>query len=103
MPDGPPDTWLVQPHDAVGRYFVASQSQEGKYLVDVLAYGGHGQCSCADWVYRIKPARDQGQEPPKRYCKHLAHAREYFTDEVIRRMLATALHEAGAHHSGEGA
>jgi hypothetical protein len=85
-----PDTWQVTPADAVGRYFVASQSQAGKYMVDLLAYNGHGQCACPQWVYRIGPAREKGEQPPVRWCKHIAAAREVMLDDVIARMLAQA-------------
>lgn len=77
----------MEPADAVGRYLVASQSQEGKYMVDVLAYDGHGQCACPQWQYRIGPAREAGEQPPVKYCKHLKAAREQFTDDIIQRML----------------
>ncbi len=74
----------------MGRYLVASQSQEGKYMVDLLAYNGHGQCACSHWGFRIGPAREAGLEPPVRFCKHIAAAREHFTDDVIQRMIAQA-------------
>ena len=80
----------MEPADAVGRYLVASQSQEGKYMVDLLAYNGHGQCACSHWGFRIGPAREAGLEPPVRYCKHIAAAREHFTDDVIQRMISQA-------------
>jgi hypothetical protein len=83
-----PDTWLVEPADAVGRYLVASQSTQGKYMVDLLAYGGNGQCACPQWAYRIGPAREKGEPPPVRWCKHIAAARQTMLDDVIKRMLA---------------
>ena len=86
-----PDTWQVTPADAVGRYFVASQSQAGKYMVDLLAYNGHGQCACSHWVFRIGPAREKGEVPSVRWCKHISAAREVMLDDVIARMLAQAV------------
>ena len=85
-----PDTWLIEPADAVGRYLVASQSQAGKYMVDLLAYNGHGQCACPQWAYRIGPAREKGEVPSVRWCKHIAAARDVMLDDVIQRMLAQA-------------
>jgi len=74
----------------VGRYLVASQSQAGKYMVDLLAYNGHGQCACSHWVFRIGPAREKGEVPSVRWCKHISAAREVMLDDVIQRMLAQA-------------
>jgi hypothetical protein len=85
-----PDTWLIEPADAVGRYLVASQSQAGKYMVDLLAYNGHGQCACPQWGYRIGPAREKGEVPSVRWCKHISAARDVMLDDVIQRMLAQA-------------
>ncbi len=72
----------------MGRLFVASQSKPGKYLCDLLAYGGKGQCSCPNWCFTIGPHRERGEEPPKALCKHLYAAKLYFADMVIQRMLA---------------
>lgn len=85
-----PDTWQVTPADCVGRYFVASQSKAGAYMVDLMAYGGHGQCACAHWTFRLGPAREKGEQPDVRWCKHIAAAREVMLDDVIQRMLTQA-------------
>lgn len=57
-------------------------------MVDLLAYKGHGQCACPQWIYRIGPAREKGEVPDVRWCKHIAAAREVMLDDVIQRMLA---------------
>lgn len=80
----------MTPADAIGRYFVASQSKAGAYMVDLLAYNGHGQCACPQWAYRIGPAREKGEPPDVRWCKHIAAAREVMLDDVIQRMLAAS-------------
>ena len=90
MSESKPDTWQVTQADAVGRYFVASQSKAGAYMVDLLAYDGHGQCSCPHWNYRLGPAREKGEKPDVRWCKHIAAARDVMLDDVIARMLAQA-------------
>ncbi len=69
---------------------MASQSKAGAYMVDLLAYGGHGQCACPQWVYRIGPAREKGEVPDVRWCKHIAAARDVMLDNVIARMLAAS-------------
>jgi hypothetical protein len=84
------------PFDSVGRYLVSSESpkpdtEDDAYVVDVLAFTGKGQCSCADWVHRIGPALREEKEPARRFCKHLVIAREMFTDQIIARMLEAAI------------
>lgn len=90
MSTAEPDTWLVENADAVGRYFVASQSQTGKYMVDILAFDGKGRCACRDFEIRILPFRERGEIPLKAYCKHIHAAKMHFAEEVIQRMLANA-------------
>jgi hypothetical protein len=60
-------------------------------MVDLFAFGGDGQCACEDWTIRIHPHRDAGTEPPRRFCKHIAEAREAFTDEIIAGFIAQAI------------
>jgi hypothetical protein len=81
---------IIQSYDSVGRYLVASESpknEDDHYLVDLLAWEGAGQCSCADWDHRIGPFLRAGEPPVKRFCKHIISVRERFCDDVIARML----------------
>jgi hypothetical protein len=83
----------VTNYDAPGRYLVESSDPKRtaeSYMVDLFAWAGHGQCNCEDWTCRIGPHREAGTEPPKRFCKHIAAARETFTDEVIARFIDQA-------------
>lgn len=86
-----PDTWLIQQGDAVGSYFVASQSGPGKYLCDLMEFQGKGRCSCRDFEIRILPFRERGEIPPKEHCKHIHAAKLYFADMVIQKMLAQSM------------
>ena len=83
-----PDTWLIEHGDSVGRYLVASQNKEGKYMVDLLAYETRGECACPAWQYRIGPVLQKGEVPDRPWCKHIQAARDHFTDEILRRTLA---------------
>lgn len=85
-----PDVWLIEQGDAVGSYFVASQSGPGKYLCDLMEFEGKGRCSCRDFEIRILPFRERGETPPKAHCKHLHAAKLHFADDVIQRILSQA-------------
>lgn len=66
-----------------GRYHVMSHSQKGRYMVDLASYHGHGSCTCKDFQVRVQPERERGQIPQKRYCKHIAAARQVFLEERL--------------------
>lgn len=64
-------------------YTVPSSKAGASYSVTLLAHGGTGYCTCADWLARRWPViRDGG----KAYCKHVKIAREAFLlDELAKR------------------
>jgi predicted nucleic acid-binding Zn finger protein len=66
----------------LGRYFVASESGEGEYLVDVAPDGG---CDCIDYRIRVD-ARGE-----KTDCKHLRAARERWTRDFPDSVRASIL------------
>lgn len=82
---------VTQHPDGLGTYLVESDNPKAPpYLVDLLANDGEGQCTCADWDFRIgKYLRDE-MPPEKRFCKHLVAAREVMLDHVISVMLKNA-------------
>ncbi len=76
-----------EPHP--GQYVVTSESKEGTiYDVDVLAHNTEGHCTCADWANRIGPCIERGEKPARRFCKHVALAREDMLDYMHAAYLA---------------
>lgn len=66
------------------RYFVTSESNpRARYLVDLLANGGRGECSCRDFCCRCWPIVREGGRAT---CKHVHACREYFLDTVLQAM-----------------
>lgn len=58
------------------------------HLVDLLAHGGLGECSCMDWQIRRWPAiRDGGIVDTR--CRHVIAARSYFLDGLLAEMART--------------
>jgi hypothetical protein len=65
------------------------------HMVDLLANGGAGQCSCKDWSVRrwpaIKYTTQNGlawQRMPELFCRHVIAARTHFTNQLLARMSA---------------
>lgn len=78
----------------LGHYHVYSETQaETMYDVELLANNGNGRCTCQDWQMRIGPYLERSEDPPRRFCKHIIACREYFLDDVIKRMIAASLVE----------
>ena len=74
--------------------FHVRSDHDGKpYRVELAAYGGNGTCECSDFQIRRRPMLER-KEVERSLCKHLRRAREYFVDELIKRMLQTgAVHD----------
>lgn len=69
----------------VGRYWVESESTEGRHLVDLLS----GECGCASWVCRQRAYKAKWGVPLR--CKHIIAAREYALDDYLEIMREHAL------------
>jgi hypothetical protein len=97
----------VEPHDHSTRWLVRSRTGKGKYLVDLGAYNGHGECVCKDWQTRMGPILKAGMKPEEALgmgklemrsyhlvpqdacrCAHIMLARAALTDAFIKALLA---------------
>lgn len=68
------------------RYRVHSEARpQNVYLVDLLANGGQGECTCKDWSCRCWPIVREGG---KARCKHITAARAHFLDHLLATMAA---------------
>jgi hypothetical protein len=92
----------------IGRFVVQSESSPTRpHVVDLLAHGGQGECSCVDFSTRCRPNQrakpgafipygSAGRPNPDRHCcKHIHVARTYFLREVLQGL-------ARQHRSGSG-
>ena len=85
------------------RYFVGSRHTVNKrYLVDLSAYSGNGQCSCKHFEMRLEPLLRRQVQPRQALeqklaklkegqevwdilrCNHILEARSQFLDDVIQ-------------------
>lgn len=70
------------------RYRVESWSAENRpHVVDLLAHGGLGECSCTDWQTRRWPLIRDGETAGTR-CRHVTAARDFFLSQLLARMAA---------------
>lgn len=54
----------VEPHDDSMRWRVRSRrARVDPHLVDLVAYGGNGRCSCKDFQTRMEPILRKGLRP----------------------------------------
>ena len=80
---------IALPHDHVLRYRFESETRaDVAHVVDLGEFGGFGECSCEDFIYRLRPLLVKGQREGLRRCKHLEAAREALLDQVIERIAA---------------
>lgn len=59
------------------------------HTVDLLSNDGAGECSCKNWITQKWPAiRDRIGCPgtPATMCRHVAAARLYFLNRLLRQM-----------------
>jgi hypothetical protein len=71
------------------RFHVESWTRPTRpHLVDLLAHGGIGECSCADWQSRRWPLIRDGL-PGQNRCRHVNAARAHFLDNLLLAMAAT--------------
>ena len=83
------------------RYHVESWSRPRRpHVVDLLAYGGSGECSCTDWSTRRGPAVKAG-ESVGIYCRHVLAARSYFLNGVLSAMANQQARLESASHGRE--
>ncbi len=70
-------------------YRVASNTKAGRYyLIDLVANGGLGECSCKDWQTRRGPAGRAGGSPGTRavLCRHLITCRRHFLNQLFSEL-----------------
>lgn len=84
----------------LGRYHVESLSnQKEVYMVDLLAHGGRGECSCTDWQIncrrninectdgKLREYGHPGQPHPERQqCKHIYIAKRQFCNDALSHL-----------------
>lgn len=70
-------------------FWVASDSGQQPYRVDLTCYHGNGKCDCMDFQMRRVVELSKGQMPALRYeCKHIRRAARYLRFEVTQRIVA---------------
>lgn len=68
------------------RFRVESWSKpQQPHVVDLLAYEGAGECSCADWSIRRGPAIKAGAIAGI-HCRHVVAARALFLNRLLKQM-----------------
>jgi hypothetical protein len=87
------------PYEAC-RYYAQSVGESGRYIVDLLGYGGRGECGCDDFVIRCRINQrkspdefvdylnfETGEPDPNRtICKHIAAARRLHTNASLKHL-----------------
>ena len=73
------------------RFRVRSDRDGRPYLVDLAAFKGNGTCECQDFQIRKLPELLKGVQGfgVSAQCKHIRRARDFFTDEIIQKLLAS--------------
>lgn len=57
------------------------------YLVELDAHHNNGQCDCAQFIMRCGPMLDERWASARWHrCKHIQAARDFFCDEVLKRI-----------------
>ncbi len=70
------------------RFIVASfQPDTDPYLVDLGELSLNGQCACPHFDFRLRSQVESGRRPAR--CKHIALARDYYTDHHLLHDLYT--------------
>lgn len=78
----------IFPYDHVLRFrFESEKRPDVAHVVDLGAFDGFGECSCEDFVYRIRPALVRDGAASLTRCKHLQAAREHLVSQVIARIV----------------
>lgn len=81
----------------LGRFQVESLTNTSEaYMVDLLANGGRGECSCTDWLINCRAnlkkfeddkLREYGQpgkpNPDRQQCKHIYIAKRQFVNDML--------------------
>lgn len=86
-----PRALVVRPYDHPLRFLVESSSEgkEAPHLVCLASYNRNGRCTCKHFTCRLEPELRQGRRPSNATrCKHILHARHYFTNQQIARLSA---------------
>jgi hypothetical protein len=69
------------------RFRVESWSHPQRpHTVDLLAFNGLGECSCADWSIRRAKAAKLGLKGQESQCRHITATRNYFLNKLLEQM-----------------
>lgn len=78
----------IFPYDHVLRFrFESEKRPDVAHVVDLGAFDGFGECSCEDFIYRIRPALTRDGSRGLTRCKHLQAARDHLVSQVIARIV----------------
>ena len=89
MPTKSEFTWNPEliPQGEISSFHIQSEADPDTfYVVDLLAYDGHGACTCEDYETRIEPSRKAGLNPIKPKCKHIRRAQEHVGAELMAHL-----------------
>lgn len=82
----------VKPQGDLAEFLVQSEGDPALYYaVNIMAYNGHGRCTCEDYEVRVAPMRSRGIEPVHESCKHIKKCREYLGFEVAKKLARSYL------------
>jgi len=78
----------IFPFDHVLRFrFESEKRPDIAHVVDLGAFDGFGECSCEDFIYRVRPSLVANGPAGLTRCKHILAAREHLLGQVIGRIL----------------
>lgn len=68
------------------RFYAHSETDpDATHIVDLMENGGHGECSCEDWMYRKNKARRKGETSyDKNMCKHMRAAHIWNSIKTVK-------------------
>jgi hypothetical protein len=78
----------IFPYDHVLRFRFESEGRPDiAHVCDLAAFDGFGECSCEDFIYRLRPVLCRDGAVGLKRCKHLLVAREHLLDQVVSRIV----------------
>lgn len=80
-------------------FWVGSADDPLDYSVDLLANGGRGACTCADFRFRCQPLLDGGKKiiqygyPDRTVCKHIGQVHYFMSISAVANILKVDVKE----------